>query len=44
VLNKFFRWNPEFLTTVINNLILVRVAVDGEGASGGSEEIGEEIG
>jgi len=42
-LNKFFRWNPEFLTTVVNDLILVRVAVDGEGASGGSEEIGEEI-
>jgi len=43
-LNKFFRWNPEFLTVVINNLILVWVAVDSKGASGGSEEIGEEIG
>jgi len=43
VLNKFFQWNPEFLTAVINNLVLVRMVVDGEGASGGSEEIGEEI-
>jgi len=43
-LDKFFGWNPKFLTAVVNNLILVRVAVNGEGASGGSEEIGEEIG
>jgi len=42
-LNKFFRWNPEFLTVVVNDLILVRVAVDGEGASRGSEEVGEEV-
>jgi len=42
-LNKFFRWNPEFLTVVINDLILVRVAVDGEGASGGSEEVGKKV-
>jgi len=42
-LNKFFRWNPEFLTTVVNNLILVRVVVDGEGASGGSKEVGKKV-
>jgi len=42
-LNKFFQWNPEFFTAVVNNLILVRVAVNGEGASGGSEKVGKKV-
>jgi len=42
-LNKFFQWNPEFLTAVVNDLILVRVAVDGEGASRGSKEIWKKV-
>jgi len=42
-LNKFFQWNPEFLTAVVNDLILVRVVVDSEGASGGSEEVGKKV-
>ena len=43
MLNKFFRWNPEFLTAVVNDLIRVRVVVDSEGASGGSEEVGKKV-
>jgi len=42
-LNEFFQRNPEFLTTVVNDLVLVRVAVNSEGAGGGMEEIGEEV-
>ena len=34
---------PKFLTMVINDLVLVRVAVDGIGASGSMEEVREEI-
>ena len=42
-LNKFFQGNPKLLTTVIDDLVLVRVMVDGKGADGGVEEIGEEV-
>jgi len=42
-LDKFFRWDPELLTMVVNDLVLVRVAVDGVGAGGGVEEIGEKV-
>ena len=44
MLYKFFSWDPKLLTSVVNDLILVRVTIDGKGAGGGSEEIGEEIG
>jgi len=40
---KFFLWDPEFLTAVIDNGVLMGMAVDGIGASGGSEEVGEEV-
>jgi len=43
VLNKFFQGDPELFAAVIDDLILVRVAVDGVGAGGGVEEIGEKV-
>jgi len=38
---KFFLWDPEFLTTVVDNSVLMGMAVDGEGAGGSMEEIGK---
>ena len=40
---KFFQWYPKLLTAVINNLVLVRVMVDGVSAGGGSEEVRKEV-
>ena len=40
---KFFLWDPEFLTVVVDNGVLMGMAVDGVGASRGSEEVGEEV-
>ena len=37
----FFLGYPEFLAAVINNSVLVRVAVDGVSAGGGVEKVGE---
>ena len=34
---KFFLWDPEFLTTVIDNGVLMGMSVDGEGAGGSVE-------
>jgi len=42
-LDKFFQWNPKFLTTVVNDLVLVRVTVNGEGAGRGMKEIQKKI-
>jgi len=44
VLNKFFQRYPELFSTVVDNLVLVRMLVDGEGTGGGMEEVGEEVG
>jgi len=38
---EFFLWYPEFLAAVVNNGVLVRVAVDGVSAGGGVEKIGK---
>ena len=40
---KFFNRDPELLTAVVDDLVLVRVTVDGVSAGGGVEEIGEEV-
>ena len=40
---KFFLWDPKFLTAVVDNGVLMGVAVDGVGASGGSKEVREEV-
>ena len=42
--DEFLLWYPKLLTAVINDCVLVRVAVDGEGAGGGGEEVGEDVG
>jgi len=41
---KFLLGDPEFLTTVVDNGILMGMAVNGEGAGGGMKEIGEKVG
>ena len=41
--DKLLLWNPKFLAMIVNDGVLVRVAVDGEGASGGGEEIGKDV-
>ena len=38
---EFFLWDPELLTTIVDNGVLMRVAVDGVSAGRGVEEIGE---
>jgi len=42
--NKFFLRNPKLLTAVVDNLVLVRVTVDGIGAGRSVEEVREEVG
>jgi len=41
--NKLFLWDPKLLTMIIDDSVLVRVAVDGKGAGGGVEEIGKKV-
>ena len=41
---EFFLRDPELLTTVVDNGVLMGVAVDGVGTSGGVKEVGEEVG
>ena len=36
--------NPKLLTAVVDDSVLVRVAVDSEGAGGSGEEVGEDVG
>jgi len=38
---EFFLQDPEFLTMVVDNGVLMGMAVDGVGASGGGEKVGE---
>jgi len=40
---KFLLWDPEFLTAVIDNGILMGMVVNSVGASRSSEEVGEEV-
>jgi len=42
-LDKFFLWDPKLFSTVVDDCVLVRVAVDGVGAGGSVEEIGEKV-
>jgi len=41
---KFFLWDPEFLTAVVDNSVLMGMAVDGEGAGRSVEKIWEKVG
>ena len=43
-IDEFLLWDPEFLAAVVNDGVLMWVAVDGEGAGGGGEEIGKDFG
>ena len=42
-LNKFFGENPELFTAVINNLVLVRVIIDGVSAGRSSKEVRKKV-
>ena len=42
-LNEFFLRDPELFSAIVDDCILVQVAIDNEGTGGGSEEIGEEV-
>jgi len=42
--NEFFLWDPKLFATVVDNCVLVRMMVNGVGASGGVEKVGEEVG
>jgi len=42
-LYKLFSGDPELLTAVVDDLVLVRVSVDSVSAGGGVKEIGEEV-
>ena len=42
-LDEFLLQNPKFLAAVINDGVLVRVAVSNKGAGRGGEEVGEEV-
>jgi len=44
MLYEFFSGDPKLLAAVVDNLVLVRVTVDGVGAGWGMEEIEEEVG
>jgi len=41
--NEFLLWDPELFSAVVDDCILVRVMVDNVSASGGMEEVGEEV-
>jgi len=40
---EFFLQDPEFLTTVVDNGVLMGVAVDSVGASGGGEKVRKKV-
>jgi len=44
MLNELFLWDPELFSTIVDDCVLVWVAINNEGASGGVEEVGEEVG
>jgi len=41
--DKFFLGNPKPFSTIIDDCILVRVAINDKGTGGGGKEIGEEV-
>jgi len=41
--NKLFLQDPEFISVVIDDSVLVWVSVNNKGTGGSSEEVGEEI-
>ena len=43
-LDEFLLWDPKLLTSVVNDCVLVRVAIDGKGTGRGGEEVGKNFG
>ena len=43
-IDELLLWDPEFLAAVVDDCILMRVAVDGEGATRGGKEVGKDVG
>jgi len=41
--NEFLLWDPELLTVVIDDGILMGVTVDGKGAGGSMKEVGKKV-
>jgi len=41
--DEFFLWDPELFSMIIDNCVLMQVSVNGEGAGGGVEKVGEEV-
>jgi len=42
--DEFFLGDPELFSAIINDCVLMRVSVNGEGASGGVEKVREKVG
>ena len=42
-LDKFFLRDPELFSAIVDNCILVQVAIDDKGTGRGGKEIGEEV-
>jgi len=42
--DELFLWDPELFSAIVDDCVLMWVSVNGEGAGGGVEEIGEEVG
>jgi len=42
--DKFFLWDPELFSTIVNDVVLMRVAVIDKGTHRGSKEVGKEVG
>ena len=43
-INEFFLWDPEFLAAVVDDGVLVWVAVDGKSTGRGGKEVGKDVG
>jgi len=41
--NKFFLRDPELFSMIVDDCVLMGVSINGEGAGGGMEEVGEEV-
>ena len=41
--DEFFLWDPELFSAVVDDCVLMRVLVNGKGAGGSVEKVGEEV-
>ena len=42
-IDELLLWNPKFLTTVVDDGVLVGVPISGEGTGGSGEEVGKNV-